>query len=145
MKVLSMVNYLPNNKKHFLTKVVFPLFYDMANWILAEFNNFVFFYFRLIFQRTATWLRHSNLQHLQLPGTVCVSGTISWKPLHTRFEIFTVEMVFWVVTSCGWLWTFGRNSNIHPRQPVVSIFSIEEPLLLWTCSSKTLVTTLKTT
>jgi len=54
--------------KGLMVKIMSSLFYDTDFMVLPEHCAFFFLNFRLIFQRTVPWLRHSNVQHLQPQG-----------------------------------------------------------------------------
>jgi hypothetical protein len=118
--------------KDFMTKIMSSLFYDAEFMVLSEQCDF-FFHFRLIFQRTARWLRHSSVQHLQLQGM--------WFWYHfrtvTSYWCWGFHSSYGVL--CGCLrcdTTFKGNNYFLPSELPASIFRVEVSSLPWRSSSR---------
>jgi hypothetical protein len=70
-----------------------------------------------------TWLRHSSVQHLQLPGNVHISGIICWKSLHIKLAM-------------KMMWMFQKKIIANPPHwSMVSLQNFPFALLSSTCHS----------
>jgi len=112
------------------------LFSDTEFMVLPEHCDFFFYYFilnfRLIFQRTVTWLRHSNVQHLQ------PQGMWFWDLLLTATSCQIWHFHGSEGLVCGFLGcdtTFVRNNYFCPEELSASIFRVKVSRLPWRSSS----------
>jgi len=114
--------------KDLMAKIMSSLYSDTEFMLLPEYFDFFFFNFRLIFQRTVTWLRHSNVQHLQ------PQGMWFWDHLLTAtscqiWRFHSSEGLFCGVLHCDT--TFSRNNDFSPKELSAYICRVKVSHLTW--------------
>lgn len=113
--------------KDLMAKIISSLFSDTEFIVLPEYWGF-FLNFRLIFQRTVMWLRHSNVQHLQ------PQGMWFWDHLltATSYQIWYFHSSEGLV--CDFLGcdiTFSRNNYFSPKELSAYVFMVKVSHLSW--------------